>query len=240
MAEPVLPAPEAIDITFDFRSDARGKDPDSTSPTLRRYHRQLWSKPLPNGDHLRLVPGTGGVYLRNESDSLPRLALASDTIATSHPRKLRALYAQVPAEVNEDFHHRGYTIGGMLVFPVGGAVPGQTINQRRGMHHLIQDRFDLTLECIRLQYAGMVNPLEATLSRYLTFFELFVDFEGYVTFFHLQDLVADDGSVAFLTPFEAFGAPVLPVDLASYLDYRAATLRFVEARNRRIASSLLA
>lgn len=30
-----------IDITFDFRSDAGGKDPDAYSPTLRRYHQLL-------------------------------------------------------------------------------------------------------------------------------------------------------------------------------------------------------
>jgi len=39
-----------IDITFDFRSDTPGypkKDPDALSPTLRRYHKLLWSKPLP-------------------------------------------------------------------------------------------------------------------------------------------------------------------------------------------------
>ena len=41
---------EAIDITFDFRSDTPpGKDPDARSPTLRRYHQLLWSKPLPSG-----------------------------------------------------------------------------------------------------------------------------------------------------------------------------------------------
>lgn len=35
-----------IDTAFDFRTDtAPGKDPDSHSPTLRRYHQLLWSKP---------------------------------------------------------------------------------------------------------------------------------------------------------------------------------------------------
>ena len=39
-----------IDITFDFRSDTPpGKDPDVFSPTLSRYHKLLWSKPLPSG-----------------------------------------------------------------------------------------------------------------------------------------------------------------------------------------------
>ena len=41
---------DLIDITFDFRSDTPpGLDPDAFSPTLRKYHQLLWSKPLPNG-----------------------------------------------------------------------------------------------------------------------------------------------------------------------------------------------
>jgi len=39
-----------IDTTLDLHCDAGGKDPDRFSPTMRSYHRQLWSKPLPNGD----------------------------------------------------------------------------------------------------------------------------------------------------------------------------------------------
>ena len=40
-----------IDITFDFRSDTpQGRDPDALSPTLRRYHKLLWSKPLPSNE----------------------------------------------------------------------------------------------------------------------------------------------------------------------------------------------
>ena len=38
-----------IDTRFDTRSDAGGRDPDSHSKTLRRYHQLLWSKPLPSG-----------------------------------------------------------------------------------------------------------------------------------------------------------------------------------------------
>ena len=44
-----------IDITFDVFSDTpTGKDPDKFSATLRDYHRQLWSKSLPNGGVLEL------------------------------------------------------------------------------------------------------------------------------------------------------------------------------------------
>ena len=39
----------SIDINFDVYSDTPlGKDPDSYSPTLRYYHKILWSKSLPN------------------------------------------------------------------------------------------------------------------------------------------------------------------------------------------------
>lgn len=36
-----------IDTSSDVRTDTPfGKDPDSHSPTLRRYHKRLWTKPL--------------------------------------------------------------------------------------------------------------------------------------------------------------------------------------------------
>ena len=43
-----------IDTAFDFRTDSKGKDPDSHSPTLRQYHQNLWSKKLPTGGMLVL------------------------------------------------------------------------------------------------------------------------------------------------------------------------------------------
>ena len=46
-----------IDITFDFRTDSRCKDPDTYSPTLNAYHRALWSKKLPNGEMMELHSG---------------------------------------------------------------------------------------------------------------------------------------------------------------------------------------
>jgi len=43
-----------VDTTFNVHSDAHGGDPDSTSPTLRRYHKILWSKVLPQGKSFEL------------------------------------------------------------------------------------------------------------------------------------------------------------------------------------------
>jgi len=56
----------AIGTSFDFRLDAGGKDPDSYSPTLRRYHQLLWSKPLPGGAFFDLDFVDG--YLHHRSD----------------------------------------------------------------------------------------------------------------------------------------------------------------------------
>lgn len=71
----------AIDTTFDFTSDTPhywdnfwqncdglgcgSADPDTKSPTLRKYHKILWSKSLPNGEFLELKEGkTTNEYLR--------------------------------------------------------------------------------------------------------------------------------------------------------------------------------
>ncbi|MFN5735818.1 MAG: DUF6994 family protein, partial [Flavobacteriales bacterium] len=52
-----------LDITFNVYTDANGGDPDSTSPTLRSYHKLLWSKPLPNGHFFELDNKKSGTYL---------------------------------------------------------------------------------------------------------------------------------------------------------------------------------
>ena len=39
-------------------------DPDSKSPTLRRYHQLLWSRRLPCGQSLQLTDGRSRYYLR--------------------------------------------------------------------------------------------------------------------------------------------------------------------------------
>ena len=125
----------------------------------------------------------------------------------------------------------------MLVFP-GNKVDGKmTINGARGFHPRIKDRFDLTLECIRLHYLDEPSPLDATLARYADFFGLFGDFAGYVDFFHLQDLVNEGTlTVKFSMPFEDFNASPVPETLDAYLEYRQRAIEFIESRNRRIAA----
>jgi hypothetical protein len=224
-----------IDVGFDFRSDAGGKDPDSHSPTLRRYHRLLWSKPLPRGELFDLSDSTPGAYLHHSS-ALGTFLLSSDSVMPTFTRwpALRSITEQLPESETEAFGTITYTIGGMMVFPGRQIDRKWTINQARGCTRSISDRFDLTLECIRRQYSDRGNPLSSTLSRYSDFFALFDDFRGYVRFFLLDDLVDDDLNVKFFLPFDDFAPPSVPHDVGSYREYRRRSTAFVEARNDRI------
>jgi hypothetical protein len=225
----------AIDIAFDFRTDANGKDPDSYSPTLRRYHRLLWSKPLPSGASFDLSDTTRGVYLHHRS-SLGEFWLTSDSVMPTFTLwpALKPITEQFSEEENEAFRTIAYTIGAMMVFP-GNRIGGKpTINGDRGFNRKISDRFDLTLECIRRYYLNTENPLAATLSRYADFFALFGDFRGYVSFFLLDDLVTNDFGVKFFMPFDDFRPPSVPKDVGTYKEYRRRSIDFIEARNHRI------
>jgi hypothetical protein len=229
-----------IDITFDCRSDTPpGGDPDARSPTLRRYHKLLWSKPLPSGRVFELSDTTPRIYLHHRSE-LGEFFLSSDSVIPtfSRARRLAPVIDQIPVEEREAFMRIGYTIGGMMVFPGNRIDRKVTINSARGFHPLIKDRFDLTVECIRRHYRDERSPLGDVLVRYADFFGLFGDFRGYVAHFLLQDLVTEDCSaVRFFTPFEEFTTSPLPADMDAYRAYRQLAVGFIEARNRRILAA---
>ncbi|QKK01296.1 MAG: hypothetical protein HND55_00735 [Pseudomonadota bacterium] len=223
---------DEIDITFDFRADTpEGRDPDAASPTLRRYHKLLWSKPLPGGAIFELSDSKAGCYLYHESD-LGKFSLASDTVIPSF-RKIPEIRSLVPENEIEVFNKIGYTIGGMMLFPGNKIHRKMTINGARGFHPLIKDRFDLTLECIRRHYAGEESPLSDPLQRYSDFFALFADFDGYVEFFLLQDLVVGS-EVKLSKPYDNFRSSPVPKTVKEYRDYRDDTVEFINSRNRRI------
>lgn len=223
-----------IDVDYFFFDDTpAGKDPDSHSPTLRRYHQLLWSKPLPDGRPFELHAGRAlSPYLVYEADGT-RIVLGSDTIATRHRRKLNHLFKQLPDEVNDAFLRRAYTICGFMIFPVSG----RSLNQDRGINPRIQDRWDLTLEAIRRFYEGGWSPLTKTMDRYAGFFALFGSFDGYVDHFLLRDFVDERGAVRFLLPFDGF-EPVLPTDLPIYERYRLDSLELFEARRLSILKEI--
>lgn len=223
-----------IDTSFNLYSDANGGDPDATSPTLRTYHKRLWSKPLPSGDLFDLRDDKSGYYLYHNS-ACGDFSLGSDAITHSYKNQIKKkwLTTQVPNEVQDLFDH-GSTIGAYLIFPNSQVDRKHTINQARGILRLIDDRFDLTLECIRRFYISKPSPLGETLNRYALFFRLFETFKGYVEFFLLNDLVDERGDIKFYLPFNDFQSPPEFKDVEDYLVYKYRVESFIESRNRRI------
>jgi hypothetical protein len=217
--------------------DAKGKDPDTYSKTLNSYHHYLWSKFLPNGVMFNLESiGDYKYHLIYNNDSFI-MKLSSDSII--HPyhyfKRMQHIISQIPQKDIEYFHHIGATIGGYIIFPSEKINGKGTINTVRGFHPLILDRFDLTLECIRRYYLEENSPLYDHFLRYKYFFNLFMDFKGYVDFFLLNDLVDENYHVKFWLPFTEFGiTKALPKDKEEYNIYMSNVIEFVKNRNRRI------
>ncbi|MBP7055272.1 MAG: hypothetical protein KBB52_00265 [Candidatus Omnitrophica bacterium] len=226
-----------VDTYFDFRLDAHGKDPDTHSPALRSCHKLLWSKPLPGGKLFELVERGAYLYYKSE---VKEFCLSSDAVIPTFRwnDKIQNIIAEIPDEFDR-FSAIGYTIGGMMVFPALKVGRKWTINQARGCHPRIKDRFDLTVECIRRYYLPLPDqkrsPLLEVLARYDDFFNLFKDFRGYVKFFLLQDIVNDECTeVQFFAPFDDFKTSPLPQSKEAYERYMKKAIEFIEARNKRI------
>lgn len=218
-----------IDISFDFQTDSSGKDPDSASKTLRAYQQLLWSKSLPNGETMQLNIEKGFLKWKD-------MWFGSDSITASflHYRFPLKEYVEqnIPnfAQFKKDYWHKTYTIGGEIIFPM----VRWSMNQARGCSVKICDRWDLTLECIRRYYAGESSPLDKALEKSSDFFNLFVNFKGYVDFFLLQDCVDDDYNVKFWLETPLFVSMPMPKDLDEYYMWINSQLDFVEKRGNRI------
>lgn len=229
-----------VDITFNVYSDTPiGKDPDSYSPTLRSYHKFLWSKPLPNGVHFHLADSIPKVLYHKSNSG--EFFLSSDSIGHTYRnvKSMSHIISQIqPAEI-QSFFSLCSTIAGYVIFPAKRIDNKMTINGARGINHNIKDRFDLTLECIRMYYQKEMNPLTDTLERYSSFFDLFKSFKGYVDFFLLQDLVEGDySSIQFFLPFVRFNNQPLPNSVDEYQLYKKNMTNFLIARNQRILENL--
>lgn len=232
-------AMSVVDTSFNFKTDTPpGQDPDKASPTLHRYHRALWGRTLPNGRPFDLEDARPIGYLRHRNPSGPDIWLSSDAVIPTFLEWTRPAIKRVTSQVAEadrrDFYFMSYTIGGMMVFPSNRVDGLPSLNQARGFHPRIADRFDLTLECIRRHYTGQASPLTDVMRRYASFFDLFETFGGYVEHFLLQDLVSGDGSVRFFLPGGSFHRSPLPQDIDEYDVYRQRSVEFVRARNSRI------
>lgn len=237
-----------IDVTFDFRTDTPGcidptkksqRDPDIHSPTLRKYHRWLWSRELPNGEIIDLKEGKDP-----KVDYLiwKNFRFGSDTIIIDFNNGYgKKIIEKVKREVGdyesyfENHTRRAYTMGGTIIFPKHG----QSMNQRRGTNHRIKDRWDLTLESIRRYYVGQTSPLTDVIDSDKDFYALFCDFRGYVDFFFLQDAVTDDYSKVNIwygnSNFDdGENKSVVPETTDDYFTFIEKEYDFLDRRNKRI------
>jgi hypothetical protein len=235
--EPIIYDQRMNIIDFDFRKDSKSGDPDKDSLKLYETHKTLWNKTLPCRKNLDLKvirDNYGRLVLKNSlCDNL-----SSDRMCPHYDgqynRKCDGWLTDIEIE---ELKHKVRTIGGHIVFP-GNKRNGFTINQARGVNRIICDRFDLTLECIRLYYQEQRSPLYDTLMRYKDFFDLFVDFDGYVDFFMLQDFIDEKGQINFSLPFDDFSRPALPQTAEEYKRYRVHTIDLLNKRNNRILNKL--
>ena len=239
-----------IDVTFDFTTDTPGywdgfwerksglggggADPDCVSPTLKRYHQILWSRDLPNGEKMDLKIGSKRDYLTWKNH---RFASDSIIVEFRYKKNLKII-EQAKEKKKEKFKayyeellRKSYTIGGMIIFPKHRG----SMNQDKGTNWLISDRWDLTLECIRRYYNGENSPLYKTIDRDRWFYQLFLDFKGYVDFFFLQDAVTDDYSSVHIWCGNAeFTTRGLPQTYDDYERFIKNEYEFLSKRNARI------
>ena len=131
---------------------------------------------MPNGEFFSLRDDKAGVYLYHKSE-LGEFFLGSDAITHSykHHKRKKWLTQQIPEAVNQ-VYSVGSTIGAYIIFPNNKIDNKQTINGARGCNVKIDDRFDLTMECIRRFYLGLPSPLCDVFLRYQDFFRFIYGF----------------------------------------------------------------
>ena len=226
---------------FDEQNSSRGcPDPDSKSPTLRSYHQKLWSKLLSNGDKMELEEKPRDYLIWKD------FRFGADSIVNMYFHRINnpltdEIKQYLCDNANEDgtkfnnftslykdYLKKSYTIGGSIIFP-----KTNSINVARGTS--LNDRFDLTLECIRLYYLGKESRLFDTLKENKPFFDLFKNFKGYVDFFYLNDLVTDNYSAIkyFNSCTDIYNAKY-PSSAEDWLALYKNQLAFVKNRNNRI------
>jgi hypothetical protein len=190
---------------------------------------------LQNDKIFNLRDDKAGAYLYHKSE-LVQFFLGSDAISHSykHHKRKQWLTRQITEAVNQ-VYSAGSTIGAYIIFPNNKINNKWTINGARGCNGKIDDRFDLTLECIRRFYLGLPSPLHDVFLRYQDFFGLFRDFRGYIDFFLLQDLVTENyAQIKFYLLFDNFMSAPNFHCVNDYLIYKERVIDFINKRNSKI------
>lgn len=223
----------------DEGAGASTSDPDAESKQLQQCHKAVWgNRELPCGKIMNLKDGEKCSLVWEEEN----FVFSSDWFINTYihwkscahiMKELKDSVANYEDYKNYQKYYIGktYTIGGSIIFPqrIGG------INTSRAKNN-INDRADLTLECIRRYYEGNENnPLKEVLEQDSRFFNLFNDFKGYVDFFFLNDLVAPDyKSVNIIFGNSDFKDVGYPKTTDEWIKWQRDTIDFIDNRNSRI------
>ncbi|MCC8112928.1 MAG: hypothetical protein LIP03_02835 [Bacteroidales bacterium] len=213
----------------------RTVDPDQKSDTQQEYHRILWSKPLPNGDMMML---TKEKTMYSNALRGNGFLFTSDAIINSFPYyRIRGILSKLKPTVEEykNFMEQQWKGNSVIAATMIWPCRPQSINQERGRNLKICDRFDRTLECARRYYCGQESPLSKTLEKDKRFFDLFVNFKGFVDFFLLQDCVSPDySSVNVWLGDTGFDTNPLPSTPEEYYTLYHSQQDFLNKRTARI------
>ena len=220
-------------------------DPDQDCEELGRAHCDLWSKKRTLGTLFwnpgnKLETEIKGIRYVFKPDSITNSFRKSNRLIPGKgitPSVLINSFGDETKDLLDKYIEVDYSIGSSIIFPIqiGDKKIKRTMNQARGCNHLIQDRFDYTLECIKRYYEkNNENPLKKDIIESEDFFNLFADFKEYVSFFFLDDLIDENGNVKSFTDKIDFNSSPLPLEKEKYNRYIFNSTEFIKARNTRI------
>ena len=237
-----------VDTKHDYRKDCNypKQDPDKYSFKLKQDHAGLWSKELPIHEYgkLELKPKHDRIeaYVNDEY-----FDFGCDSITNCYCNRKDLKEFREDEEVQKllkEYYDADYVIGSSIIFPLkrDDGKTKWTINQARGCLRKISDRIDLTLECIRIFYLNrdQCTPLRSCLINYSRFFNLFGNFENYVKFFLLNDLVSEDyKTIVGFTDVLDFEHALPDESIEQYKEYIRRNIDFIKKRNERIKNHCL-
>ena len=239
-----------FDADFDYRLDSginpktrEHRDPDAYSRRLKEDHCSLWSKELPNKKYGRLNLEIVGNVIHGVANDVS-FNFNPDSITNCYSKWGKMKDLRDKDEIKrllDEYDEVDYRISSSIIFPIqdDNNSSSWTINKARGCLRKIADRIDYTLECIRLYYLDKSTntPLKKCLNRYNKFFDLFGNFENYVKFFCLDDLVTPDykNVLSFTKSFDFDHSLPTSENYASFIEK---TIEFLIKRGNRIKKEL--
>ncbi len=209
-------------------------DPCDDSLFLKKSIRKMFSRPLPNGQTMELEETSSGFRWND-------FRFGIDTVVPSffstRNRNLSKAYALSETDFRDsvsEYIRETDLLGAYTIYPVHANSLIQCIYS----NNRIRGRWDFVLECVRRHYSGEDSPLYDCMRRDRLFYDLFVDFNGFIDFFYLNDFINSDGTVKMLLQTELFEMNPVPRNWDEYKKWFGTNIELVKKRNSRMERSL--